>query len=115
MVLLFQGLPFFHRLVESFHGDEGLLKDLDRQKTIVNGYRGNPSVSEQTLDGVVAKIDHAFNGLNHLPGKAGQALTSNDWLMSIRSRISIPGGTCEFDLPPTTRGNSSSRKSAAPI
>jgi cell division protein ZapD len=25
--------------------------------------------------------------------------TSNEWLMSIRSRISIPGGTCEFDLP----------------
>ena len=31
--------------------------------------------------------------------KAGQALASNDWLMSIRSRIGIPGGTCEFDLP----------------
>jgi cell division protein ZapD len=26
-------------------------------------------------------------------------LTGNEWLMSIRSRISIPGGTCEFDLP----------------
>mgnify|MGYP006144106513 CR=1 FL=1 len=32
-------------------------------------------------------------------GKAGQSLTENEWLMSIRSRISIPGGTCEFDLP----------------
>jgi cell division protein ZapD len=32
-------------------------------------------------------------------GKAGAALNSNEWLMSIRSRISIPGGTCEFDLP----------------
>ena len=76
-----------------------LLKDLERQKTLLGSYRGNPSVSEQMLDDVVAKIEHAFNGLNHLPGKAGQALTSNDWLMSIRSRISIPGGTCEFDLP----------------
>jgi cell division protein ZapD len=47
----------------------------------------------------VARIDHAFNGLNQLQGKAGQALTSNEWLMSIRSRITIPGGTCEFDLP----------------
>ena len=41
----------------------------------------------------------AFNTLNAVPGKAGAALTSNEWLMSIRSRISIPGGTCEFDLP----------------
>jgi len=32
-------------------------------------------------------------------GKAGQALTENEWLMSIRSRAGIPGGTCEFDLP----------------
>jgi cell division protein ZapD len=46
-----------------------------------------------------ARIDRAFSGLNQLQGKAGQALASNDWLMSIRSRISIPGGTCEFDLP----------------
>ena len=34
-----------------------------------------------------------------MPGKAGASLSANEWLMSIRSRISIPGGTCEFDLP----------------
>ncbi|AKJ31305.1 cell division protein ZapD [Caldimonas brevitalea] len=76
-----------------------LLKDLERQKTLLNGYRGNPSISERVLDDVIGRIDHAFNGLNQLPGKAGHALTTNEWLMSIRSRISIPGGTCEFDLP----------------
>jgi cell division protein ZapD len=76
-----------------------LLKDLERHKGLLNGYRGNPSISEQALDEIVAKIDHAFNGLNQLPGKAGHTLTGNEWLMSIRSRISIPGGTCEFDLP----------------
>jgi cell division protein ZapD len=76
-----------------------LLKELERHKAQLNGYRGNPSISEQALDDIVASIDHAFNGLNQLPGKAGNALTSNEWLMSIRSRISIPGGTCEFDLP----------------
>jgi cell division protein ZapD len=76
-----------------------LLKELERHKTQLNSYRGNPSISEQTLDEVVARLDHAFNGLNSLPGKAGHALTTNEWLMSIRSRISIPAGTCEFDLP----------------
>ncbi|MDP3820231.1 MAG: cell division protein ZapD [Burkholderiales bacterium] len=76
-----------------------LLKELEKHKLQFNGYRGNPSISEAALDEVTARIDHAFNGLNQLPGKAGAALTSNDWLMSIRSRISIPGGTCEFDLP----------------
>ena len=76
-----------------------LLKDLERQKAQLNSYRGNPSISEKALDEVVAKIEHAYTSLNELPGKAGAALTANEWLMSIRSRISIPGGTCEFDLP----------------
>jgi cell division protein ZapD len=76
-----------------------LLKELERHRGLLQGYRGNPQISEAALDEVVARIDHAFAGLNQLPGKAGQALTTNEWLMSIRSRISIPGGTCEFDLP----------------
>jgi len=76
-----------------------LLKELERHRSQLQGYRGNPQISETALDKVVARIDHAFDGVNQLQGKAGQALISNDWLMSIRSRISIPGGTCEFDLP----------------
>jgi len=76
-----------------------LLKDLERQKQVLAGYRGLPSISESALDEAIAGVDHAFNGLNQLPGKAGAALTGNEWLMGIRSRISIPGGTCEFDLP----------------
>jgi cell division protein ZapD len=76
-----------------------LLKELERHKTQLQGYRGNPNISEAALDTMIARIDHAFAGLNALQGKAGHALTTNDWLMSIRSRIHIPGGTCEFDLP----------------
>lgn len=76
-----------------------LLKDLERHKAQLNSYRGNPAIAEEVLDEVIARIDHAFDGLIKLPGKAGQQLAANDWLMSIRSRINIPGGTCEFDLP----------------
>lgn len=76
-----------------------LLKELERHKGQFQSYRGNPAVSEAMLDDVVGRIDHAFGGLNAVQGKAGQALATNEWLMSIRSRISIPGGTCEFDLP----------------
>jgi len=76
-----------------------VLKDLDRQKHILNGYRGNPAISEAVLNEVTGQLDACFTDLSGLPGKAGQSLTENDWLMSIRSRIGIPGGTCEFDLP----------------
>jgi cell division protein ZapD len=76
-----------------------LLKELERHKLQLQSYRGNPAISEAALDEVVARIDRAFTDLNQFAGKAGQALSTNEWLMSIRSRISIPGGTCEFDLP----------------
>ena len=76
-----------------------LLKELERHKAQLQSYRGNPHIAEAVLDGVISRIDAAFAGLNDVQGKAGQALTGNDWLMGIRSRIGIPGGTCEFDLP----------------
>ena len=76
-----------------------VLRDLEKQKQILNGYRGNPSIAQTVLDEVLQQIEHCFTHLNNLTGKAGHQLTENDWLMSIRSRIGIPGGTCAFDLP----------------
>jgi cell division protein ZapD len=76
-----------------------VLKELERHRAQLQTYRGHPGISEAALDEVTARIDHAHDGLNALQGKAGHSLTANEWLMSIRSRISIPGGTCEFDLP----------------
>jgi len=76
-----------------------LMKELERHKAQLLVYRNSPQVSHATLDQVIARIDEAFDGLHHQAGSAAQSLSHNDWLMSIRSRISIPGGTCEFDLP----------------
>jgi cell division protein ZapD len=75
------------------------LRDLEKYKSVFNGYRGNPAIAEAVLDQVVGKLDSSFVTLSAMPGKAGQALTENEWLMNIRSRAGIPGGTCEFDLP----------------
>jgi cell division protein ZapD len=76
-----------------------VLKDIEKHKHQLDGYRGNPSISEAALDAVIAQLDRCFTALNHQSGKAGHALTENEWLMSIRSRVGIPGGTCGFDLP----------------
>jgi cell division protein ZapD len=76
-----------------------VLKDLDRQKQVLNSYRGNPAISENVLEQIISKLEQCFSSLNAQSGKAGQTLTDNDWLMGIRSRVGIPGGTCEFDLP----------------
>lgn len=76
-----------------------VLKDLEKQKNILDGYRGNPSISEVALDGIFAQLDQCSHAVRAQAGKAGQALTENEWLMGIRSRVGIPGGTCGFDLP----------------
>lgn len=76
-----------------------VLKDLERHKHQLDSYRGNPSISEVALDSVIGQLDRCFNALSQQNGKAGQVLTENEWLMGIRSRVGIPGGTCGFDLP----------------
>ncbi len=76
-----------------------VLKDLDRQKTTLAAYRGNPAISETALEEVIGQLDACYTTLQDQTGKPGQALADNEWLMGVRSRIGIPGGTCEFDLP----------------
>jgi cell division protein ZapD len=75
------------------------LKDLERQKQVYNGYRGNPAISEQALDQVIAQLDAHFESLNAQVGRLGHGLSDNEFLSALRSRAVIPGGTCEFDLP----------------
>lgn len=76
-----------------------VLKDLERQKQLYNSYRGNPAISENALEGLISQMDEHFDALNQVAGKIGQSLSENDFLMALRSRVVIPGGTCEFDLP----------------
>ena len=76
-----------------------VLKDLERQKQVMNGYRGNPAISENALDTIVSQLEQNFESLNALTGKIGSQLNESDFLNSLKSRVVIPGGTCEFDLP----------------
>lgn len=76
-----------------------VLKDIERHKTQLNAFRGNPAISESLLDDAVARLDDCFQSLSHVHGKTGQGLLDIDWLTSLRGRMNIPGGTCEFDLP----------------
>jgi cell division protein ZapD len=76
-----------------------LLQELERQRQTLIAFRDNPAVSADALGQVLTAIDEASQQLNATAGKTGQHLRDNEWLMSIRSRAIIAGGTCEFDLP----------------
>ncbi len=76
-----------------------LLQDLERQKRLLSALRDNPGISEAALDAVLDEIETASSGVFAISGKIGQHLRENEWLMGIKQRACIPGGTCEFDLP----------------
>jgi cell division protein ZapD len=76
-----------------------LIQELERQKQILGGLYDNPEVSTDALDSILEDMEAAMHGLNETQGKIGQHLRENEWLMSIKNRMTIPGGVCEFDLP----------------
>ena len=76
-----------------------LLQELERQKRHLSSLRNNPEISEKALDAVLDEIETASDILFGASGILGQHLRENEWLMGIKQRACIPGGTCEFDLP----------------
>ncbi|WP_373976474.1 cell division protein ZapD [Chitinibacter sp. SCUT-21] len=76
-----------------------LLQELERQRQTLASLRNNPHISEDALDLVLNEIETTHGRLLEMTGKFGQYLRENEWLMSIKQRVSIPGGVCEFDLP----------------
>lgn len=76
-----------------------LLQELERQKRNLASLHNNPAISEDALDAILAEIDSASADILAMTGKIGQHLRENEWLMGIKQRACMPGGTCEFDLP----------------
>lgn len=76
-----------------------LIQELERQKQVMSGFRGNPDIDQDILSQVSAAIEQTSAGLFGMTGRIGQHLRENEWLMSIKQRTGIPGGACEFDLP----------------
>ena len=76
-----------------------LLQELERQKRSLSSLHNNPAIFEDALDAILAEIDRASANLFAMTGKIGQQLRENEWLMGIKQRAVMPGGTCEFDLP----------------
>ncbi len=76
-----------------------LVQELERQRQILLSFRNNPEISEEALSGALYEIEQSSAAMLAMQGKIGHYLRENEWLMSIKNRIGIPGGVCEFDLP----------------
>jgi cell division protein ZapD len=76
-----------------------LLKELEHQKRLLSSFHNNPDISQNALDGVLSMINQDRTDLLAMTGKIGQHLRTNEWLMGIKQRAAMPGGSCQFDLP----------------
>lgn len=71
-----------------------ILQELERQKQLLSDSRfqnESPVITKERLQEVA-------ENLQGVQQKFGQHLRENDWLMAIKQRMMVPGGTSPFDL-----------------
>lgn len=76
-----------------------LMKELERQHGALKALTQHQEIDHSKLDLILSKQKHALDRLHTLDGKLGEHLKRNDFLVAIKQRTSIPGGSCDFDLP----------------
>jgi cell division protein ZapD len=76
-----------------------IIKELERIITNLSALENTPGVDKQALEELLADLDQIVDAIQVNKSAIGQPLRENDFLYSIRQRSSIPGGTCDFDLP----------------
>ena len=76
-----------------------ILKELERHTSNLERIRQQPGVDMQALGQVLDDLEQAIHQVYRMDGQIGRRLRSNEFLTTILQRSSIPGGSCNFDLP----------------
>lgn len=76
-----------------------VMKELERQMSTLAALEHAPGVDNARLSELLDQFDVLVDRMHSLHGQIGQELRQNEFLNSVKQRISIPGGTCDFDLP----------------
>ncbi|MDE2261212.1 MAG: cell division protein ZapD [Gammaproteobacteria bacterium] len=75
------------------------LKELERQLTLLGEFQSKPGVDTNRLKSLIANLTRLRSELLNTGIASLQPLKDSEFLNSIKHRSSIPGGTCDFDLP----------------
>jgi cell division protein ZapD len=75
------------------------LKELERQLTLLGEFQSKPGVDANRLKALITNLTRLRSELLNAGIANLQPLKDSDFLNAIKHRSSIPGGTCEFDLP----------------
>ncbi|EGV36791.1 cell division protein ZapD [Neisseria weaveri] len=73
-----------------------ILQELERQKQLLDTHRDSGS-TDQDRSGLEQKLHQVSGCLQEVQQKFGQHLRENEWLMAIKQRMAVPGGTSPLD------------------
>jgi cell division protein ZapD len=76
-----------------------LIKELERHSLMLTSLENNPAVDQTRLKSINSDIAELLVELKSNSYQPGNRLKDDELVTSLRQRISIPGGTCSFDLP----------------
>jgi cell division protein ZapD len=76
-----------------------MMKELERNLSAFNGLRNNPGVDPGALDHTIGTISDVLGLLKSPDFQPGTRLRGDELANQVRQRLSIPGGTCSFDVP----------------
>jgi cell division protein ZapD len=79
-----------------------VLKELERQTNQLSAFASRPGVDTTRLRVLLTKLNRMRDELSSVGALFMQKLRDSEFLNSIKHRSTIPGGTCEFDLPDYT-------------
>ena len=74
-------------------------KELDHQIASLRRFQTQPAVDSSRLENLIANLVASRDELDGVGTHFLQPLKECEFLSSIKHRSTIPGGTCEFDLP----------------
>ncbi|MGB5438744.1 MAG: cell division protein ZapD [Gammaproteobacteria bacterium] len=76
-----------------------VFKELERHSINLRRHELNPDIDHSQLTALLADIEQKMDAMHGINGQIASDLKKSEFLISIRQRSAIPGGTCDFDLP----------------
>ena len=76
-----------------------VFKELERHSLNLKRHERNPDIDHSHLAVLLDDIEQKMDAMHGINGQIASDLKKSEFLISIRQRSAIPGGTCDFDLP----------------
>jgi cell division protein ZapD len=76
-----------------------VLKELERHSSTLARLQANPDIDHRRLESILLELERLSERLHKAGGPIAADLKKHEFLGGIQQRTSIPGGTCDFDLP----------------